>query len=388
MNEQLEGEITELSHPIWDLKIDQVLFHKSPVGIFFYDRNLLIRKLNPQLSHISLASEDQLMNMDLHWIHDRSILPAIERALTGEEGFYEGYYQTTLSHRKLFFRLKTVPVRNSDSVIVGGMGIVEDLTREKMLMERLLVEKKRAESNQRKANGILTAIPVQMFVFDKIGDVIDFHAHSSEADFFPSEKYMHKNILEVFPEEPATIIMDNIRMTLETGEIHHFEYRFMVKGTQRYFEARMSPLSDSETLTIVSDVTLSKLKEQELILAKEKAEESDKLKTSFLANMSHEIRTPMNAIIGFSQLINVSDISNEERENYSSIIVRSGQQLLNIINDVLEISKIETGQLTFHYERVDLNEMLRDVYNVFRVAFFRHHCDFIGCSLIVRCKID
>ena len=104
---------------------------------------------------------------------------------------------------------------------------------------------------------------------------------------------------------------------------------------------------------------------EELQLAKEKAEESDWLKSAFLANMSHEIRTPMNAIIGFSQLLDDSDITIEERREYSYLINKRGFDLLNIINDILDISKIEANQMSIIEHEGDVNLLLDELYQIF-----------------------
>ena len=86
--------------------------------------------------------------------------------------------------------------------------------------------------------------------------------------------------------------------------------------------------------------------ENKLIDAKEKAEESDRLKSAFLANVSHEIRTPMNGIIGFSSLLKDEEISPMEIKTYANLIMECGNQLLNIVNDILKLSKIESGQIS------------------------------------------
>ncbi len=101
--------------------------------------------------------------------------------------------------------------------------------------------------------------------------------------------------------------------------------------------------------------------EDQLKVAIKKAEESDKLKTAFLANMSHEIRTPMNGIVGFLELLDNPGITEEQRTEYMSFIRKSSTQLLNIINDVVDISKIEAGQVTIHEGPVDLKQLFDDL---------------------------
>jgi len=117
---------------------------------------------------------------------------------------------------------------------------------------------------------------------------------------------------------------------------------------------------------IFTDISERKKMEKELILAKEKAEESDKLKTSFLENMSHEIRTPLNGIIGFSTLLKYKILDEQERIKYLEIIEQSGKHLLNIINDLIEISRIESGHVDIRKELFNLNTLLDELYLFFR----------------------
>ena len=106
--------------------------------------------------------------------------------------------------------------------------------------------------------------------------------------------------------------------------------------------------------------------QDELIKAKEKAEESDRLKSAFLANMSHEIRTPLNGIMGFAGLLADTDLTEDQKNQYIKIIEESGARMLNIINDLINISIIEAGQLVLHYSQFNLNELLDYIYAFFK----------------------
>ncbi|MBN2348895.1 MAG: response regulator [Bacteroidales bacterium] len=105
---------------------------------------------------------------------------------------------------------------------------------------------------------------------------------------------------------------------------------------------------------------------KELNEAKDKAEESDRLKTAFLANMSHEIRTPMNGILGFASLLERPDLDGADQHKYIHVIKQSGQRMLNIINDLIDISKIEAGQIDVRNEETDLNQLLKSLYTFFQ----------------------
>jgi signal transduction histidine kinase len=132
----------------------------------------------------------------------------------------------------------------------------------------------------------------------------------------------------------------------------------------------ISPVTDeygtiSHFVAIKEDITQKKKIIEELTAAKEKAEESDHLKSAFLANMSHEIRTPMNGILGFTELLSDSHFSGEEKQNFIKIIQKSGQRMLNTVNDLIDISKIETGQMSVVLAPANVKEILFSQYSFF-----------------------
>ncbi len=110
-------------------------------------------------------------------------------------------------------------------------------------------------------------------------------------------------------------------------------------------------------------ITTRKQQEQALIMAREKARESDRLKSAFLANMSHEIRTPLNAIVGFSNLLGNTDDADEKKQ-FVNIIENNNQLLLQLISDILDLSKIEANTLEFNYHRTDINELINNMKKV------------------------
>jgi signal transduction histidine kinase len=115
-----------------------------------------------------------------------------------------------------------------------------------------------------------------------------------------------------------------------------------------------------------SNITERKLSEIELKKAKVRAEESDRLKSAFLANMSHEIRTPMNGILGFSELLKNPELTGDQQQEYISIIEKSGARMLNIINDIVDISKIEAGLMKLYIKESNINEQIEYIYTFFK----------------------
>jgi signal transduction histidine kinase/CheY-like chemotaxis protein len=184
---------------------------------------------------------------------------------------------------------------------------------------------------------------------------------------------------------------DNIELIIPNENIRHYVNKCMESQLPVVFETpvvtkskkvlwvqtTLSPFIRSEKIfkiiAIDSDITSLKTYEKELETAKEKAVESDRLKTAFLSNMSHEIRTPLNGIMGFSQLLNGSGITPEELQNYLEIIRTCGEQLMHIIDDILEISLIESNQLKIFPVEFELKSFVREI-----IEFFETYKTTIG----------
>jgi signal transduction histidine kinase len=128
------------------------------------------------------------------------------------------------------------------------------------------------------------------------------------------------------------------------------------------FELFTTTIITSLFLLLYKTNNILEIKNKELQEALVKSEESDKLKTSFLNNINHEIRTPLNGIIGFTNLITEPDLNNEQRTDYGKMIVSSSNQLLSVISNIIDISKIKTGQVKLRTERVSINDLFDSIY--------------------------
>jgi len=133
----------------------------------------------------------------------------------------------------------------------------------------------------------------------------------------------------------------------------------------------------------IEDITDSKKNKSELIKAKDKAEESDRLKSAFLANISHEIRTPMNGILGFAELLKEPDLSPENQIEFLQIIETSGQRMLNIINDLIDISRIESGETVLRIRKTNVLNMLQELNRFFTPEAIQK-----GVQIDYSCNLD
>lgn len=239
---------------------------------------------------------------------------------------------------------------------------------------------------------------------------------SNNADFeflgFTSEaEVLGKTEAELYPGGNAHIGLEDDRMIIESGKIiyNYEEKRVDTNGNEHWFLTNKIPLFNDQgnisgLVNLSHDITERKLSEialqereqelekqnmeylalnreylklndelkeslrqikainAELLVAKSKAEESDNLKTAFLENMSHEVRTPLNGILGFAEFLKDPDLEKEQVEQYIGIIDASSKQLLTIINDILDISKIQAGQINVSKSDVNITELLEDIY--------------------------
>lgn len=253
--------------------------------------------------------------------------------------------------------------KNGDVIWIRDVVNVETKNGRPYFLRGLMVDITDLKKSEARNKSINKALPDLIFEIDTKGNVIDYNAPDDNDLLLSPDAFLNKNIKDLFPDNIASITMENIKKTLHEKRIHIYEYEVEMNGVQKTFEARMVPKEDTTVLVIVRDITERKELEDSLIQQKIAAEEANRYKSQFLATMSHELRTPLNSVIGYSDLLltEIKGELNDSQKKYVSNISKSGRHLLNLINDILDLSKIETGKIELVCEYFNLGDLFSEI---------------------------
>jgi PAS domain S-box-containing protein len=238
---------------------------------------------------------------------------------------------------------------------------------------RDLTEQRQAEKQLWTLGKAIEQSPASIIITNANGRIEFTNAKfTSSMQYAPDEVKGEKpGIFEPGHNPPE--VFGDIWKTIKSGNIWQGECQNRRKdGTTFWENVTISPLIDdigqiNNYILISEDISEKKKILDDLVIAKEKAEESNRLKTAFLQNISHEVRTPMNAIVGFSTFLNDPLLIQEKREQFSDIITQSCNQLLSIIDDLVAIATIETGQVKIQEREISLNSILKLLYEQFNL---------------------
>ncbi len=258
-----------------------------------------------------------------------------------------------------------MPLRDRDGRIIGTFGISRDITRSKLAEEALLKNEERYKKTQELGHVGSWEYDLSSNSFWGSDEGKHIYGFDLETDLFTAEEVMNR-VIDRGPVDQALTDL------IEHDKPYDIEFDIMPLNStgKRTIHSIAEIIRDEQGRPVrvtgsLHDITRQKQVEAELIVAKEKAEESDRLKSAFLANMSHEIRTPMNGILGFTELLKEPNLTGEEQQKYIRIIEKSGDRLLTIINNLLDISKIESGQVELDIRDSNVNEQLEFLYTFF-----------------------
>jgi len=222
------------------------------------------------------------------------------------------------------------------------------------------------EANKKRYKVLLEAIPDIFFVIDKDGIYEDFVIKESDVFKVEDVDIIGSSIFNAgFPDNMANKIYSCIQACIKNNSIETIEYGLNTPNGTFLFEMRLAKLNSNAVISIARDITKRKTAEFNLDKALKRAEESDRLKSAFLSNLSHEIRTPMNIITNFTRMLTDPEISQKERIEISDAVMENGKQLMNMIDNTVHLSRIETEDIKVNHQFSNINAVVRNIYNEF-----------------------
>ena len=364
----------------------RTLSDTTTAGIFIYHNQVFIYA-NPAAENLTGYSCQELYNLSFQELIHPDFLSVIRNKVQNNPSSRE-------SHAHL--EIKIIQKKGEERWMDLTVGVIEwmgvnagiisafDITNQKRYEEEL-------RESQQIIEGIINTIPVRIFWKDKNLNYLGCNpAFAKDAGFSDSKEIIGKNDYQLSWYGQAELYRADDNHVIESGNP-----KFNIEEPQTSLEnysisllTSKMPLRNSKgdiigMLGAYMDITEMKRAKEELIQAKEKAIESDRLKSAFLANMSHEIRTPMNGILGFAELLKEPGLSGEDQMNYLTMIEEGGERMLNIINNLIDISKLESGMTKITSTETNINLQLDYIY-----SFFKPEVEKKGMQLFLKSNLN
>ncbi len=252
-------------------------------------------------------------------------------------------------------------VYGDDGKYLGQRVSNRDITDRKLAEEEL-------KNSEERFRSLFIESPDAIIVENYDGNVLDVNPAACKLHKMKKEELIGKNVIDLVPSSHHDLVAQEFPKWI-TGEITN--HRGFVKTSTgecipvEIHASKIRYFGKEALLFIFHDITKIKETEDKLKEAVEKAEDADMLKSVFLANMSHEIRTPMNAIIGFSEILSDKELTKKEREEFINYITQGSNTLMSLIEDIIDITKIEAGQIKIDFADCNVNKLMDELYATF-----------------------
>jgi len=347
---------------ISERKMLRTLIDNLPVTIYVKDaecRKIIANRAD--LDVIGALSEEEVLGKtDLDtfnneigqrgYADDQRVIYTGFPVLNREEDFYDA------NGVQRWLVTSKIPLPGEGGKIIGLVGIGHDITEQKQAQEKILKLSKGIE--QSSATIVITDIH---------GNIEYVNPAFCKTTGYSEEEAINRNPRVLKSGFHNVEFYSDLWNTIVSGKVWKGEIQNKKKDGTLYWEwATITAIKNDKSeitnyIAIKEDITERKKLQAELIEAKEKAEESDQLKSAFLANMSHEIRTPLNSIIGFSELLGDEDFDQEQKNEFISTIVDNGNKLLVIISNIMDISMLDARQVKIRNEVISSQKLLKDL---------------------------
>lgn len=340
------------------------LFNKSPAMMHAVDEHGYITNASDYwLKKMGYSRPEVIGKKSVDFLHAESRERAIndyKHLCEHKEIWQQDYQFVTKQGNVLDIALSAITNTDEQGRVINRMAVLEDITDTRRTKIRLEERYNSLFENMNAGVAIYKAIDGgKDFVFIDVNKSAERITKSSKAEL------KGQKLLDKFPNMNKTGLFAALQEVNTYGTRKHLPpFYYQDKNRSGWRENFIYKLSTGEVVTIFHDVTEKQDILQNLIKAKEEAEKSDKLKTLFLRNMSHEIRTPLNGINGFVQLLNKNKLTEKQKKQYTRVILNNSKQLLAIVEDIIKMSLIQTGQEQVEYSLFSLNELFKELKTV------------------------
>jgi len=326
------------------------------------------------------AAELIIANKELAFQNDEKGKRAAELILANEELLYQNREkekraaELIVANRELLFQNKEKEKRAAELVIANNELSFQNNEKEKRAAELVIANKELSFQNNEKEKRA-----AELVIANKELSFQNNEKEKRDAELMLANEELQFQNREK-EKRAAELIIANKKLLFQNKEKEKRAAELVIANKELAFQNKEKEKRAAELVIANNELAFQNNEKEkraaELIIAKDQAEQSDRLKTAFLANMSHEIRTPMNGVLGFASLLKEADLTGEEQQEYIKLIEQSGIRMLNIINDIIDISKIESGLMEVRFKGSNINEQIDFIYTFFKPEMERKKIKF------------
>jgi len=356
---KLEEEIRESEEKY------RFLFEHSPIGFFIYDTKACITKCNQRFVEILQSSYEKLMGLNMRQLNDKSILETIEKALTGKEAAFEGWYKASTSAAVIYATIKTTPLYDANKNVIGGMGLVDEIT-----------EQKKAELEIQKSENHFRSIWENSFdgmrVIDENGIIRSVNKAFCDIVKKTKDELVGNHYSIIYEEGLRNNFSLKGKENLKSKNVpvHYERHLQFWDRSHVWFEVVNSfiEISDDENylLSIFRNISERKLADEKISIYLEELKELNKSKDKFFSIVAHDLKSPFQGLLGLSEILieDYSEMSDEQIIQYLKMIRTTTKDVYRLIENLLEWSRLQTGRMEYKTEKQNLSQLIDGVINL------------------------
>jgi PAS domain S-box-containing protein len=361
---------------VWDESANDDLFETAPIGYLEIDLKGIVRRVNRRECELRKLAQREMIGQycwDLIPPAERQrYRDQIERRLTGQTALLPYQHQYLRPDGgQVTVEIHEHKLENQHRIIVGLRLASVDVTERKKSEDQ-------AYETAAELRALFQAFPDLFLRLDREGNILDCKGGQSSDPFLSADKFTDRNLKDILPSDVVEQFGEAQDKVRKTGTLEVLEFKAEGKQGEQVYESRLLPLSWDHWIAVLRNITARKSgelklteyaqelerKNEELEAALATAREATQLRSRFLANMSHEIRTPMNGVLGMTDFLLATKLTSEQQE-FAESIKRSADALLALINDILDLSKIEAGKLRLDRVQFQLGPTIAEVVSLF-----------------------